>query len=87
MPMKIRMVSNKQGYPARGETLTVSDDRAERWVLGKKIAEFVDRKDRVATLKKIEEREKENERKDNELARKLDRLDRGEPIDDDSEED
>lgn len=85
MAMKIRMITNKPGYPAAGETLSVSDERAERWVLDKKLAEFVERKDRVATLKKIEERKKENEKNDCELAKKLDRLDRGEPIDSEEE--
>lgn len=78
--MKIRMIRNKQGYPAEGETLDVSEDRAERWVLGKMaIAEFVEKKDRVSTLKKIEVREEEVKKADKELAKKLDALEgRGE---------
>lgn len=79
--MKIRMIANKVGYPKRGETLDVSDSRAERWVLEMGIAEFVEKKDRVATLKKIEQRDKEIAEADKKLGKKLDALERGDPVD------
>ena len=69
--MKIKMVVNKTGYPSEGEIIDVGDERAQRWVLDKGIAEFVDKKDRVTIAKKIEDAEKEAAKAEKELDKKI----------------
>lgn len=80
--MKIRMIVDKNGYDPKGTELNVSDARAERWVFQMGIAEFTDKKDRVATVRKIEAAKKEVEKADKKLSKRLDAIDAGEGVED-----
>lgn len=74
--VKIKMIADRNGYPAAGEVLDVDEERAERWVLDKGIAEFAERKDKQNVIRKIKEREKAIEEADKRLGKELDALDK-----------
>ena len=78
--MKIRMSVSKVGYPVEGKEIDVSEDRAARWVLEMEIAEFLEKKDRVAIAKKIEQTKKDIAKADKDLGKKLDQIDSGEGV-------
>lgn len=78
--MKIRMIVNKNGYEPQGTEINVSEARAQRWVFQMNIAEFVEKKDRVSTIRKIEAAEKEAEKEDKKLSKRLDAIDAGEGV-------
>ncbi len=80
--MKIRMIGNKNGYEPQGTELNVSEARAQRWVFQMEIAEFVEKKDRVATIRKIEAAEIAAEKEDKKLSKRLDAIDAGEGVED-----
>ncbi len=80
--MKIRMIVTKNGYEPEGTELNVSDERAERWVFQMGIAEFVEKKDRVTTVKKIEAAKKAADLADKKLSRRLDKIEAGEGVED-----
>lgn len=69
--VKIKMLDGSQGI-AKGEVIDVSEERAARWCLTKKIAVFVDKKEKAAVVKKVEEAEAKAEEEQKELLSKLD---------------
>ncbi len=80
--MKIRMIVNKNGYDPLGTELSVSEARAERWVFQMGLAEFVDKKDRIATVKKIAAAQKKADEEDKKLSRRLDKIEAGDGVED-----
>ena len=80
--MKIRMIVNKNGYDPEGTELNVSEARAERWVFQMRIAEFVEKKDRIATVKKIAAAQKKADEEDRKLSKRLDKIEAGDGVED-----